>query len=71
MSPPDRKPKSLSILFSCAFPVSTSHLKTLTEKKKVRKKKTLTGKEDRREGVRKESRKGGEKGMKEGKREDI
>ena len=39
MSPPDRKPKSLSILFSCAFPVSTSHLKTLTEKKKVRKKK--------------------------------
>ena len=39
MSPPDRAPKSLSILFSCAFPVSTSHLKTLTEKKKVRKKK--------------------------------
>ena len=72
MSPPDRAPKSLSILFSCAFPVSTSHLKTLTEKKKVRKKKkTLTGKEDRREGGRKGSRKGGEKGMKEGKREDI
>ena len=69
MSPPDREPKSLSILFSCAFPVSTSHLKSLTEKKKIRKKNSYW--EDRRDGGRKGSRKGGEKGMKEGKREDI